>query len=161
MSKVVCPGSFNPVTRGHLDIFERCARLFDEVVVVVVHNSAKRYPVSSEQRVEWIQRVTAHLPNICVDSYGGLLADYVRDCGADFMVKGIRNQSDLVGESQMYYANRELLQGNVDTLFMPTREQFVYLSSSLVRDVASHGGVIDSFVPDLITAEVAVAYGFR
>lgn len=158
MSKVVCPGSFNPVTKGHLDIFERCARLFDEVVVVVVHNAAKRYAVSSEQRVEWIRRVTAHLPNVAVDSYGGLLADFVRRTGADMMVKGIRNHSDLVGESQMYYANRELLQGGVDTVFLPTREQYVYLSSSLVRDIASHGGSIAPFVPEEIAAEVATAY---
>ncbi|NLT57693.1 MAG: pantetheine-phosphate adenylyltransferase [Clostridiales bacterium] len=155
--RVVCPGSFNPVTRGHLDIFERCAALFDEVVVVVVHNPLKAYSVPAERRAAWIRRATAHLHNLSVSHHGGLLADFVRAAGASAIVKGLRNQNDLLGEAQMYFANRELL-GGLDTLFLPTREPFVYLSSSLVRDIASHGGDIAPFVPDGVAQEVAQAY---
>ena len=158
MSKVICPGSFNPVTKGHIDIFERCAHLFDSVIVLVVSNRDKRYGATAEQRVDWIRRATAHVANISADSYGGLLADYVRIVSADFIVKGVRNDLDLIGESQMYYANRTLMPEGVDTLLMPTREQYIYLSSSLVRDIAAHGGSIDEFVPQCIVREVAQTY---
>lgn len=158
MSKVVCPGSFNPVTLGHLDVFERCARLFEEVVVLVSYNSRKRYDVSSDQRVEWIRRAVSHLPNVTVESHGGLLADFVKSCAADMIVKGVRNANDVLVESQMYFANRELLRGGADTLFLPTCETFCYMSSSLVRDIASHGGDISTFVPASIAHEVADAY---
>ena len=96
MTKVVCPGSFNPVTLGHINVFERCARLFDEVVVLVVHNAAKTYHVSAQQRAEWIKRAVAHLPNVSVDAYSGLLVDYAASCGANLLVKGVRDALDTI-----------------------------------------------------------------
>ena len=158
MTKVICPGSFNPVTRGHVNVFERCSSLFDEVVVVVMHNAAKTYHVSAQQRVDWIEQSVAHLPNVRVDACGGLLAEYAVQCGAKFIVKGVRDAADMVVETQMYYANREASQGQVDTLLLPTQEEFVYLSSSIVRDVASYGGDISAFVPPVILEQVAKAY---
>ena len=161
MTKVVCPGSFNPVTLGHINVFERCARLFDEVVVLVVHNAAKTYHVSAQQRAEWIKRAVAHLPNVSVDAYSGLLVDYAASCGANLLVKGVRDALDVVVETQMYDANREASKGSIDTMFLPTGEQFAYLSSSIVRDVASYGGDSGAFVPAAILEEVAAAYRKR
>ena len=158
MRTVICPGSFNPVTLGHINLFERCSRLFDEVVVVVMHNAEKIYQVSAEQRVEWIKRSVTHLQNVRVEAYGGLLVDFARQCGAQLLIKGMRDTRDLITETQMYYANREASGGTVDTLFLPTDERYSYLSSSIVRDVASYGGNISSFVPRDILEEVAKTY---
>jgi len=158
MSKVICPGSFNPITLGHLNLFERCSKLFDEVVVAVTPNSAKTYLVTAEQRAAWIARATAHLPNVKVDVCTGLLAEYAVKNGAVALVKGLRNPQDMDIESQMYFGNREISGGRVDTVFLPTDERYTYLSSTIVRDIAGYGGSIRSFVPDCVAEEIAAAY---
>ena len=164
---MICPGSFNPVTRGHVNVFERCSRLFDEVVVVVMHNAAKTYHVSAQQRVDWIEQSVAHLPNVRVDACGGLLAEYAVQCGAKFIVKGVRDAADMVVETQMYYANREASQGQVDTLLLPTQDiekilqanpdNIVVVDETYI-EFAPYGGDISAFVPPVILEQVAKAY---
>jgi pantetheine-phosphate adenylyltransferase len=140
------PGSFDPVTFGHLDIVERTARQFDEVVVAVVGRPAKPDVLfDAEQRQSMLSEVTAHLPNVAVEIFGGLLADYALARGARAIVKGLRAVSDFDYELQMAQMNYRL--SGVETLFMPTSPEHSFLSSSLVREVARHGGEVSSMVP--------------
>lgn len=150
----VFPGSFDPVTKGHLDLIERGAAIFDEVIVAVLHNPSKtgRFPV--EKRLELMQKACAHLPNVRFDSFEGLLADYVRKCGAKAVLRGIRGVKDLESETQMAQLNREL-NPECETLFLATAPQFAHVSSSAVREIALFGGDITPFVPECIASEVA------
>lgn len=154
MRIAVCPGSFDPVTYGHLDIIHRAAALFDKVVILVVTNPDKRCIFTAEERCDMIRRVIASIPNAEVDSYGGLLAEYCRARGAAAIVKGLRAVSDFEYEFQMALANKKLLP-EADTLFLTTSAENMYLSSSLVRQIASLGGDISPFVPETIRDEIA------
>lgn len=154
MRIAVCPGSFDPVTHGHLDIIHRAAALFDKVVILVVTNPEKRCVFTAEERCDMIRRVVAGIPNAEVDSYGGLLAEYCRARGAAAIVKGLRAVSDFEYEFQMALANKKLLP-DADTLFLTTNAENMYLSSSLVRQIASLGGDISPFVPEMIRDEIA------
>ena len=153
MRIAVCPGSFDPVTYGHLDIIRRSALLFDKVVVVVMTNDSKAPMFTKEERMDLLRRVTSGLSNVEVDSYGGLLAEYTRTRGADVIVKGLRALSDFEYEFQMALTNRKLYP-NAETVFLTTTAEHMYLSSSLVKQVAELGGDISGFVPACIEKDI-------
>ncbi len=153
MKTVVCPGSFDPVTNGHLDIIERAAALFDKVIVVVMVNAAKTPLFTTEQRVDMLRRSTAHLPNVTVDSHDGLLAAYAREQGATVIVKGLRALSDFEYEFQMALTNRQLNE-ELETVFLTATDDKMYLSSSLVKQVAAYGEDVSKFVPACILQDI-------
>lgn len=153
MKTVVCPGSFDPVTNGHLDIIERASALFEKVIVVVMVNASKTPLFTTEQRVDMLKRSTAHLTNVTVDSYDGLLAVYAREQGATVIVKGLRALSDFEYEFQMALTNREL-NDQLETVFLTATDDKMYLSSSLVKQVAQHGENISRFVPACILQDI-------
>ena len=146
MRRAVCPGSYDPVTNGHLDIVERAAGLFDEVVVAVLVNKTKKGLFTIDERIEMLRDVTAHLPNVRVDSWHGLLVEYCRQHDIAVIVKGLRAVSDFDYELQMAQMNQQL--SGVETLFMPTNPLWSFLSSSLVKEVAAYGGDVAHLVPD-------------
>ncbi|HEV7907733.1 MAG TPA: pantetheine-phosphate adenylyltransferase [Pseudonocardiaceae bacterium] len=145
MRRAVVPGSYDPVTNGHLDIVERAAKLFDEVVVAVLINKNKRTLFSVEERIDMLRDVTAQWPNVRIDSWHGLLVDYCREHGIQAIVKGLRAVSDYDYELQMAQMNHQL--SGVDTLFMPTNPLYSYLASSLVKEVATYGGDVSTLLP--------------
>ena len=148
MRRAVCPGSFDPVTNGHVDVINRAAALYDELVVAVLVNPGKAGFFPVEERMELLREAVAHLTNVRVDSFQGLLVDY---CGANdipVIVKGLRAVSDFEYELQMAQMNREL--ANVETLFVPTAPQVGHLSSSLVKQVATFGGDVSRLVPKVV-----------
>ena len=149
MSIAVCPGSFDPVTMGHLDIIKRASVLFQEVIVLVVINPKKNASFTVQERCDMINKATDFLPNVRVDSYDGLLVDYVRRAGASAIVKGLRALSDFEYEFQMALTNKKLLP-YAETVFLTTSAANMYLSSSLVKQVAGFGGDITDFVPSCV-----------
>ena len=155
MKTAVCPGSFDPVTKGHLDIIKRATGLFDKVIVLVVINPDKKTTFLVEERVEQLKKVTKMLPNVEVDSFDGLLADYLRSTGACAIVKGLRAVSDFEYEFQMALTNRKL-NPYAETVFLNTAAENMYLSSSMVKQIAKFGGDISSFVPSEIYEEVKI-----
>ena len=150
--KVVCPGSFDPVTNGHLDIVGRAAGLFDEVTVLLAINPSKAGLFSVEERLDLLREVTARWPNVLVDSFEGLLVDFCRDRGIPAVVKGLRAVTDFDYELQMAQMNRQL--AGVETLFVPTSATYSYLSSSLLKEVAAHGGDVTGLVPDVVATRL-------
>ena len=137
---VVCPGSFDPLTIGHLDIITRSAKLFDKVIVVVMRNPNKDVgSFTTEERVDFIKRCTKNLPNVSVDSYAGLLADYVREKGASAVVKGLRAISDYDDEFRQALTNQKL-NSEMETIFMVSNAEHMFLSSSVVKQVCRLGG---------------------
>nr|VDG63781.1 phosphopantetheine adenylyltransferase [Streptococcus thermophilus] len=147
MTKAVCPGSFDPVTNGHLDIFTRAARSFDEVTVLVTGNPNKQSGLFSiDERMDLIRQVTSHIPNITVDTWGGLLVDYTTAHNIGALVKGLRSSLDYDYELPMAQMNRRL--SGVDTFFLMTDEKYGYISSSLCKEVAKYGGDLKGLVPD-------------
>lgn len=147
MRIAVCPGSFDPVTFGHLDIINRASKLFDKVIVLVSFNPTKSSAIFTvEERVDMIKAVSSHLPNVEVDSYDGLLANYLKNSGAVAIVKGLRAVSDFEYEFQMALANKKLYD-EAETVFLTTSSENMYLSSSVVKQIASLGGDISSLVP--------------
>jgi pantetheine-phosphate adenylyltransferase len=146
--KAVCPGSFDPVTNGHLDIVGRAAALFDEVTVAVLVNKNKAGLFSVEERIEMLTEVSAGWPNVRIDSFDGLLVDFCRARGIPAIVKGLRAVSDFDYELQMAQMNRQL--AGVETLFVPTSATYSYLSSSLLKEVAALGGDVAGLVPDSV-----------
>ena len=145
MKRVVCPGSFDPITFGHLDIVARASSLFDEVVIAVMVNKTKKTMFSVEERMEMVREVTAKYSNVTVDSWSGLLVDYCKANGVSTIVKGLRAVTDFDYELQMSQMNFQL-QG-VETLFMSTSPSHSFLSSSLVKEIASYGGDVSSYIP--------------
>ena len=142
----VVPGSFDPLTNGHLDIIKRAARVFEEVYVVVMNNSAKNSLFSVEERTGLIEEVTATFPNVKVDSSSGLLIDYAKSIGASAIVRGLRAVSDFEYEMQITSMNR-VLDESIETFFIMTNNQYSFLSSSIVKEVAKYGGTITELVP--------------
>ena len=149
----ICPGSFDPVTMGHLDIIRRASVLFDKVIVLVVVNPVKNTSFTPEERVELIRKSVEGMPNVKVDAYCGLLIDYVREKGAVAIVKGLRAVSDFEYEFQMALTNRKL-NPEAETVFLTTTAEHMYLSSSLVKQVAGFGGDITGFVPGCIIPDI-------
>ena len=152
----VYPGSFDPPTLGHLDVVERASRLFDRIVVAVGRNSSKRPLLSVEDRCEALRRSVAHLPNVSVDSFGGLLVDYADEVGATAIVRGLRATADFEYEFQMTLVNRRL-RHEVETVFLMTSPEHGYLSSSIVREVAQLGGEYVGMVPPGVAEVVRAA----
>ncbi|WP_116040662.1 pantetheine-phosphate adenylyltransferase [Amycolatopsis palatopharyngis] len=148
MRRAVCPGSYDPATNGHLDIIERASNLFDEVVVAVLINKSKKGLFSIEERMEMLREVTAKLPNVRVDSWHGLLVDYCRQHDIAAIAKGLRSVSDFDYELQMAQMNREL--SGVETLLMSNNPSYSFLSSSLVKEVATYGGDVAQMVPEYV-----------
>jgi len=153
MVKAICPGSFDPVTKGHVDIITRASGLFDQVIALVVINPAKSPSFTPQERASMLTRATAHLPNVQVDVFKGLLAEYVRATGARAIVKGLRAVSDFEYEFQMALTNKKLVP-EAETVFLNTTSENMYLNSSLVKQVASFGGDISDFVPAAILPDV-------
>lgn len=154
MSRIaICPGSFDPVTVGHLDIITRAAGMFDKVIVVVMTNSSKHPSFSAEERMMMITKACEGLGNVYVDCYEGLLADYAAMRNAGAIVKGLRAMSDFEYEFQMALTNKKL-NPNVETVFLTTKAENMYLSSSMVKEIARMGGDISDFVPDVIHNEI-------
>lgn len=153
MKIAVCPGSFDPVTYGHIDIFRRAAQLFDEVIVLVTINDAKKPAFSAQERVEMIKKVTADIPNLKVDSTAGLLVDYVKKVNASAIVKGLRAISDFEYEFQMALLNKSLYAG-AETVFLSSDSRNMFVSSTLVKSVAHFGGNLGGLVPKLLQQEV-------
>ena len=153
MKIAICPGSFDPVTHGHLDIIRRAACLFDKVIVLVMTNSSKQPLFTKEERMTFLRRSTTGLSNVEVDSYGGLLADYAKQHRATVIVKGLRAMSDFEYEFQMALTNRKL-NPEAETVFLTTTAEHMYLSSSLVKQVAGLGGDISGFFPDCIMPDI-------
>jgi pantetheine-phosphate adenylyltransferase len=152
--RAVCPGSFDPVTNGHLDVIERISPLFDEIVVAVLINKSKSGLFSTDERMQLLRESTAYLPNVVVDSFHGLLVDFCKAHDIGVIVKGLRAVSDFDYELQMGQMNHSLAQ--VETLFIPTNPLYSFLSSSLVKEVATYGGDISGLVPPAVIRELAV-----
>ena len=142
----LCPGTFDPVTNGHLDVVGRAAELFESVIVAVLENPSKTPLFTLEERVELLEEAVREHPNVRVGSFRGLLVDHARAQGASVIVKGLRAVSDYEYEIQMAQMNQRI--GSVETLFMPTNPRWSFLSSSLVKEVARLGGDVEGLVPD-------------
>lgn len=154
MTTAICPGSFDPITLGHVDIVRRAAEIFDEVVVCVMHNAAKKSPMFTlEEKLSMARRAVEEYPNVRVDSFDGLLTEYVRRYDKPVVVKGLRAASDFDYEFQMNMINKRL-NPSVETMFLTASEQYTFLSSSIVREVAQYGAELTGLVPDAIIPDI-------
>ena len=160
MKTAIYPGSFDPVTKGHLDVIERSSRLVDELVVGVLNNSAKNALFSVLERVTMLKELTAHFPNVTVDAFDGLLVDYAKRIGAVIIVRGLRAVTDFEYELQIAQTNHEI-DTDIETIFLTTRLEYAYLSSTIVKEVASYGGDISHFVPHQMIARIYAKYGIE
>jgi pantetheine-phosphate adenylyltransferase len=157
MSGAVCPGSFDPVTLGHIDVFERTAAQFDEVVVAVLVNPSKSGMFTVEERIELIRESTTHLPNLRAESGSGLVVDFARSRGLTAIVKGLRTGMDFEYEIQMAQMNRHI--AGVDTFFVATNPQYAFVSSSLAKEVAGLGGDVSELLPEPVNRQLAAKLG--
>lgn len=153
MKIAVYPGSFDPITKGHLDIIERSAKVFDKVIVAVLINPDKKGLFNIEERVKLIEKVTSSLGNVGVDSFNGLLVNYMMEKNAQVIIKGLRAVSDFEYEFQMALMNKKL-EPNIETFFMMTSAKYSYLSSSSLKQVAMFGGCINDLVPEEIIDDI-------
>lgn len=154
MSLAICPGSFDPITLGHLDIISRSAQIFDNVIVCIMFNSNKTKPMFAiSERVEMVKKVVECFPNVRVDTSAGLLAEYAKQFDGAVIVKGLRAASDFEYEFQMNHINKKI-NPELETMFLTANEKYTFLSSSVVREVASYGADLTGFVPREIVAEI-------
>jgi len=153
----VYAGSFSPPTKGHLDIIRRASKMFDQVIVAVLSQQAKQYVFPPEERLEMLRQIAGEFENVRVIADTGLLVDVVKKCGADVILRGLRNSSDLIFEMQMAEANRKI--ADIETVFISCLPEYSMVSSTIVRDCASHGAPIDSMVPEKIIGKIYAAYG--
>ena len=153
MKRAVCPGSFDPITYGHLDIIERASAHFDQVVVAVLENRTKASLFTVAERIEMIRETTSKFPNVILDSWSGLLVDYCKTNSVQAIVKGLRAVTDFDYELQMAQVN---LQSGIETMFMATAPAHSFLSSSLVKELAHYGGDVSSMVPKNVNAALKV-----
>lgn len=151
--KAIYPGSFDPMTFGHLDIIERSAKMVDALFVSVLRNSAKNPLFSTDERVSMIVEQTKHLDNVFVTSFDGLLVDYAKKMDANIIIRGLRAVTDFEYELQIAQMNR-IVNADIDTIFLTTSLEYAYLSSTIVKEVASYNGDISKFVPEAIAREV-------
>jgi pantetheine-phosphate adenylyltransferase len=153
MTGAVCPGSFDPVTLGHIDIFERAAAQFDEIVVAILLNPAKQSLFDLDERIAMINESTTHLPNLRVEAGEGLVVDFVRSRGLSAIVKGLRTGTDFEYELQMAQMNKHI--AGVDTFFIATTPQYSFVSSSLAKEVALLGGDVSDLLPEPVNRRLA------
>lgn len=153
MRIAICPGSFDPVTNGHLNIIERSAKQFDKVIVLVLINPSKKPSFTAEERIRYLKTVAAHLPNVEVDCFDGLLVEYARKVGAGTLIKGLRAVTDFEYEFQQALTNKKL-NPELETMFMITDAQYMYLSSSIAKQVALLGGDVAEFLPAAVSEEI-------
>jgi len=161
MTKAVYPGSFDPVTFGHIDIIKRAAAIFDELTVSVLDNKAKTPLFLVEERVKILREVTKDFPNVKVDSFSGLLIDYAKEKGFTVSVRGLRAITDFDYELQIAQTNTMLSTGNLDTIFLATKVDYSYLSSSAVKEIAAFGGDISQCVPEFVADLVYQKYNLE
>ena len=153
MKIAIYPGSFDPVTSGHLNIIRRAAKIFDKLIVCVMVNAGKKPMFTQEERVELIRRVTGDLPNVEIDCSGELLAEYAKRKGSCVIVKGLRAGSDFENEFQMALINHKI-NPELDTMFLTAESEFMYLSSSMVKELAGYGVELSDFLPEAIIPDV-------
>lgn len=158
MRRAVYPGSFDPVTFGHLDVIKRSAALVDELIVGVLNNNTKTPLFSVEERVKILLEVTKDISNVRIESFTGLSVDFVKQCNAGFLVRGLRAITDFDYELQMAQTNR-IMNPEIDTIFLTTSLEYAYLSSSTVKEVAAYGGDISKFVPAVAAKRMQEKYG--
>lgn len=149
MTIAICPGSFDPVTNGHIDIFERASKIFDEVIVGVFHNVNKKPLFSVEERVALLKKSTAHIPNVTVDCFGGLLSDYAHQKNAQVIVRGLRDANDFLYEFPRAMLIRNLAP-DIENLFLTTNNKYYHVSSSAIRELAQFNGDISALVPHCV-----------
>jgi len=157
MTIAVYPGSFDPVTLGHIDIAERAAKIFDKVIIAVMVNPHKNALFSVEERTNLIEEAVRHIPNIAVDSFPGLLVHYIEQNNAKVIVKGLRAVSDFESELAMASVNHKMYP-QAETFFIPTNSKYSYISSSLVKEIARHGGAISDFVSPHVEQALKTVY---
>ena len=160
MKKAVYPGSFDPITFGHLDIIERSSKIVDELVIGVLRNSAKNSLFSLDERVTMIKEMTQHLPNVTVESFDGLLIDYMEEIGATIIIRGLRAVTDFEYELQIAQTNHVQKPG-IETVFLTTNLNYSYLSSTIVKEFASYGGDISQFVPEQLIDKIYEKYNIK
>lgn len=153
IKRAIYPGSFDPVTLGHMDIIERASKVVDELIVAVLNNSSKSPLFSVEDRVKMLKEVTSHIQNVRIDSFSGLLVDYAKENQATIIVRGLRAITDFEYELQMAQTNR-IMNSDVDTIFFTTNIAYSYLSSSTVKEIAAYGGDISKFVTTDIAEKI-------
>lgn len=158
MKRAIYPGSFDPLTLGHLDMIERSAKIVDELVIGVLNNSAKNSLFSLDERVSMIKEMTESMPNVTVASFDGLLVDYMKEINATIIVRGLRAVTDFEYELQIAQTNSKLSNGMLDTVFLTTSLEYAYLSSSSVKEIASFHGDISQCVPDFVAKLVYEKY---
>ena len=157
MKKAVYPGSFDPVTLGHIDVIERASKLFDHLIVGVLDNSAKKALFTTDERVDMLKEATKHLDNVEVRCFGGLTVDLAKECGATAVIRGLRAVTDFEYELQIAQLNR-VINVDIDTVFLITSLRYAYLSSSSVKEVAAYGGDISKFVTPYVEKKVKEKY---
>ena len=158
--KAIYPGSFDPITNGHLDVIERAAKLFDVVIVAIADNDAKHPFLGVEARKTLVEEAALHVANLEVDTFGGLLVDYVAKRRGQAIVRGLRAVSDFEFEFQMALMNRQL-NDSIETIFMMPKDRFAFLSSSIVKEIAGLGGSIEGLVPDPVRRLLQKRFGAR
>lgn len=158
MKRAVYPGSFDPMTYGHLDIIKRASEMFDELVVCVLNNKGKTPLFSVEERVKILKEATKDIPNVKIDSFSGLLVDYAAANNIHVSVRGLRAVTDFEYELQIAQTNRKFSNGKLDTIFLTTSLEYAYLSSSVVKEIAYFGGEISECVPDFVAKQIYEKY---
>ncbi|MBO7333523.1 MAG: pantetheine-phosphate adenylyltransferase [Lachnospiraceae bacterium] len=159
MKSAIYPGTFDPMTYGHLDIIKRAANIFDEVVVSVLDNKEKTPLFSVDERVNILKEATKELPNVKIESFGGLLSDYCKEKNIYVVVRGLRAVTDFEYELQMSQMNRKLSDNKLDTVYFNTSLKYSYLSSSSVKQIAQFGGDLTDFVPEFVALKLYSLYG--
>lgn len=158
MKRAIYPGSFDPVTNGHIDMIERSAKLVDELIVGVLNNSAKKSLFSVDERVSMLKELTSQFSNVRIDSFDGLLVDFAKRMDAPIVVRGLRAVTDFEYELQISQTNHEVYP-EIETVFLTTRLEYAYISSTMVKEFASYGGNISHFVPQQIASRIYAKYG--